>query len=453
VSLVPDFEVPADIECEKTLLGAVLLDNAAWDEVALIPKEAWSLDSHLRIRMAMKRLAAAGTAIDIRTLANHLTGRHEIEAVGGVAYLASLTEGLPRRPAIGDYIKIVNDKSVLRQLMLLCQEGIQRAQDQSEAGLEVLGSIQARLETMGSPAGAKSAAVESFFMEALEKANQRYQSKQAPRIPTGNAFIDSKIGGILHGYYTICAARPKVGKSAFGDTAIAYNCQRARRVVKISLEVDREMSLYNLVPHVVNLPNIVCVRQELQTPEQNQLFNEGMGKVLEWPLRIYEGDIDCDEACWIIEKETRAGDEVLFVLDHFGLMVEAGKNNPSKIRESYVLDSGRLRRKIYGKKAALLALFQLNEVPREYADKLPRPADIGESKKPLQDCAAMILLHRYQDKETLKMTRKANVNLSLVRGGGSPGNLDGEFDTKKLEFIVQSELEYDIDDYRDERGQ
>jgi len=337
--------------------------------------------------------------------------------------------------------------------MLLCQEGIQRAQDQSEAGLEVLGSIQARLETMGSPAGAKSAAVESFFMEALEKANQRYQSKQAPRIPTGNAFIDSKIGGILHGYYTICAARPKVGKSAFGDTAIAYNCQRARRVVKISLEVDREMSLYSLVPHVVNLPNIVCVRQELQTPEQNQLFNEGMGKVLEWPLRIYEGDIDCDEACWIIEKETRAGDEVLFVLDHFGLMVEAGKNNPSKIRESYVLDSGRLRRKIYGKKAALLALFQLNEVPREYADKLPRPADIGESKKPLQDCAAMILLHRYQDKETLKMTRKANVNLSLVRGGGSPGNLDGEFDTKKLEFIVQSELEYDIDDYRDERGQ
>src|SRR6202021_3579036 len=98
-----------------------------------------------------------------------------------------------------------------------------------------------------------------------------------------------------------------------------------------------------------------------------------------------------DEHWWVIERETRGGEEGLFVVDHFGLMVEAGKNNPNKIRESYVLDSGRLRRKIYGKKAALLALFQLNEVPREYADKWPRPADIGENKNPLQDCAAMIL--------------------------------------------------------------
>jgi len=447
VSPAPDFELPANVECEKTLLGAVLLDNAAWDEVSLIPKEAWSLDSHLRIRMAMKRLAAAGSAIDIRTLANHLKNRHEVEAVGGVAYLASLTEGLPRRPVIEDYIRIVNDKSMLRRIIEACSSGIREAADQSIDALGVLGTIQSRLESIGIPIGAKNAAVDSFFMEALERANRRFQTKQAPRIPTGNAWIDSKIGGILHGYYTIVAARPKVGKSAFGDTAIAYNCQRGRRVVKISLEVDREMSLYNLVPHVVNLPNIVCVRQELQTPEQNQLFNEGMGKVLEWPLRIYEGDIDCDETCWIIERETRDGEEVLFVLDHFGLMVEAGKNNPNKIRESYVLDSGRLRRKIYGKKAALLALFQLNEVPREYADKLPRPADIGESKKPLQDCAAMILLHRYQDKETLKMTKKANVHLALVRGGGSPGNIDGEFDTKRLEFVTQAELDDELKDW------
>lgn len=448
MSPAPDMQLPAAVEAERTLLGAVLLDGQAWDEVAMVPKEAWSLDSHLRIRMGMKRLAAAGSAIDIVTLANHLTGRHEIENVGGVAYIAGLTEGLPRRPAIGDYIKIVNDKSVLRRLMIACSGAIQRAQEQSETGLEVLGGLQATLEALGSGgAEARNADIGSFFMDALNKANERFLSKVAPRIPTGNAWIDAKIGGILHGYYTIVAARPKVGKSAFGDTAIAYNCQRGRRVVKISLEVDREMSLYNLVPHVVNLPNIVCTRQELQTPEQNRLFNEGMGQVLEWPLRIYEGDIDCDEACWIIERETKAGDEVLFVLDHFGLMVEAGKNNASKIRESYVLDSGRLRRKIYRKKAAVLALFQLNEVAREYADKLPRPADIGESKKPLQDCAAMILLHRYQDKETLKMKTKTNVNLALVRGGGAPGNIDGDFDTRKLEFVTQPELEYENDEW------
>ena len=358
--------------------------------------------------------------------------------------MASLTEGLPRRPVIEEYVRIVKDKSVLRQLMTTCSAAIQRAAEQSETGLEVTADLMSQLEklTTGQTA-AKKPDLTSFIMGSIEKANERYRTRQAPRIPTGNAWLDAKIGGILHGYYTIVAARPKVGKSAFGDTAIAYNCIRGRRVVKISIEVDQDMSLYNLVPHIVDLPNLVCVRQELQTPEQNLLFNQGMSRILEdWNLKIYDGDVDCDEACWIIDKETRGGEEVLFVLDHFGLMVEAGKNSAGKIRESYVLDSGRLRRKLYGKRAAMLALFQLNEVPREYADKLPRPADIGESKKPLQDCAAMIMLHRYQDKETLKMTKKANINLALIRGGGSSGNVDGEFNTRKLSFEAEAELDY-----------
>lgn len=445
-----DRPLPSAAACERTLLGAVLKNNDAWEQVSQLGKEDWSLESHQRIRQAMKRLKDAGSGIDELTLQNELSRRNELQAVGGVAYLMGLQEGVYRNIALDDHVRIVRDKSVLRKLMSTCSEAIARAADQSETGLELTAGLMNQLEKIAAPGqSSKDAAVESFFVAALDRANERYRTKVAPRIPTGNAWIDAKIGGILHGYFTIVAARPKIGKSAFADTAIAFNCLRGRRVVKISIEVDRDMSLYNLVPFVVDLPNILCTRQELQSFEQNRLFNVGMAKILEeWPLRIYEGDIDCDEVCWIIDRETKQDDEVLFVLDHFGLMVEAGKNNPSKIRESYVLDSGRLRRKIYRKKAAVMALFQLNEVAREYADKLPRPADIGESKRPLQDCAAMILLHRYQDKETLKTTKKANVNLALVRGGGAPGNVDGEFDVRRLEFITQAELEFEGRDYR-----
>ena len=204
--------LPSNVEAERTLLGAVLLDQQAWDEVALVPKEAWSLDSHLRIRMAMKRLAAAGTAIDIVTLANHLTGRQEIETVGGVAYLAGLTEGLPRRPAIGDYIKIVNDKSVLRQLMLACTAAVQRAQEQSETGLEVLGVLQNQLETIGSTrADAKKAPVASFVLSVMNEVTGDYAEKVQPAIPSGNAWFDSRTGGGYRvGKYTINAARPKI---------------------------------------------------------------------------------------------------------------------------------------------------------------------------------------------------------------------------------------------------
>ena len=440
-----DTPQPTNVEAERVLLAAVFIDNAHWEQVSQLPFDAWSLDSHRRIRMAMKRLHDKGSAIDQLTVSTYLQDRNEIEAVGGWAYITDLDKDVPRRPAVDDYVRIVREKMVLRRTINICSGTATRAAEQTDSAMEIVESAKRQLDELSDSSPlAKDVKIESFILQSLDRANQRYTSKVAPRIPTGNAWIDSKIGGILHGYYTIVAARPKIGKSAMGDTAIAYNCQHGRRVVKLSLEVDRDTSLYNLVPHVVDIPNIVCVRQELQTPEQNRLFNQGMAHILEnWNLSIYEGDIDCDEACWIIDRETKDGNEVLFVLDHFGLMVEAGKSSAGKIRESYVTDSGRLRRKIYGKRAAILALFQLNEVPREYADKLPRPADIGESKKPLQDCAAMILLHRYQDKETLKMTKKANINLALVRNGGSSGNVDCEFNSRRLEFVTEPESDYE----------
>lgn len=439
-----DTEVSADIACERTLLGAVLKNNDAWDEVSKLKPDDWYLDSHRRIRMAMKRLKDSGSAIEELTLCDVLRSRGELETVGGMSYILDLTEGVYRNIAIEDHLRIVRDKGVLRKLMMACTHAISKAQEQSETGLELTAGLMSQLDDLS--AGSlqrKGVKVSDFILESMERANERYRTKIAPRIPYGNAWLDAKTGGMLHGYYTIVAARPKIGKSAFGDTAIAYNCKRGMKVVKISLEVDRDMSLYNLVPYAVDLPNLVCVKQECQTSEQNALFNRGMSEILEnWNLKVYEGDIDCDEACWIIDRETKDGEEVLIVLDHFGLMVEAGKNNLSKIRESYVLESGRIRRKIYKKRAAMMGLFQLLEVSREFADKLPRPGDIGESKKPLQDCNAMVLLHRYMDKETLRMTKKANINLALNRGGGSSGNIDGEFDTKRLEFVAQAELEY-----------
>lgn len=443
MSPVPDLDLPSDVGAERTLLGAVLLDGEAWDEVALVPKEAWSLDSHLRIRMAMKRLAASGTAIDIVTLASHLSGRHEIEAIGGVAYLASLTEGLPRRPAIADYIKIVNDKSVLRRLMIVCSQTTQRAADQSETGLEVLGALQSQLEAIGSAkTETEKAAVEQFIVRVADEIESEYQTKLAPYIPTGNAWLDSKMGGYRCGKYTIGAARPKVGKTGNALRSVAYNCVRGLHNVVFSLEMEKKEIIQNLVPYVVDLPNIVVSRPWLQTPEQHLLVMQALSTITEWPLEIYDGAMDCDEVCWTIRRTAKRIPKCLYTLDHFGLMQSSERD----IRKRYVENSDRLMKEMkMHKESALHALFQLNEVAREYADKRPVVGDIGESKKPLQDCYAMVMFHRYMDKETLKMTKKANINLALIRGGGSPGNIDCDFNSHRLCFDAEAELEYDTE--------
>src|ERR1700733_4967875 len=144
--LTLDTGLPANVEAEKTILGAILLDNAAHSEAAeKLESEDFSLDSHRRIFLRMSELMDSQRAVDIVTLSNELSRYKEVEAVGGVAYLASLTEGLPRRPVIEDYIRIVKDKSLLRRLMGICSAAIAKAADQSQDAIGVLDETESQL--------------------------------------------------------------------------------------------------------------------------------------------------------------------------------------------------------------------------------------------------------------------------------------------------------------------
>ena len=141
-----DTGLPANLDAERTILGAILLDNAAHSEAAeKLEADDFSLDSHRRIFLRMSELINSQRAVDIVTLSNELARFKEIETVGGVAYLASLTEGLPMRPVIDEYVRIVKDKSLLRRLMAICSAAIARAADQSETALEVLGAAETEL--------------------------------------------------------------------------------------------------------------------------------------------------------------------------------------------------------------------------------------------------------------------------------------------------------------------
>src|SRR5438094_307276 len=110
--------LPASIDAERSILGAILLDNFAYNQAAEhLRVEDFSLDAHRRIYGRMVDLSESSRPVDIITLSEELARRREMEAVGGVAYLTSLTDGLPRRPSIEHYVKIVRDKAMLRGLI------------------------------------------------------------------------------------------------------------------------------------------------------------------------------------------------------------------------------------------------------------------------------------------------------------------------------------------------
>lgn len=149
-AVIPDLTLeaglPANVDAERTILGAVLLDDRVLSEIVkVISADDLSLDSHRRILLRMIDLKTFGRAVDIVTLSNELAKNKEVEAVGGVAFLASLTEGLPRRPVISEYLRIVRDKSALRRLMVACTASIALAADQSQSALEVIAAHEASL--------------------------------------------------------------------------------------------------------------------------------------------------------------------------------------------------------------------------------------------------------------------------------------------------------------------
>src|SRR5579875_540385 len=138
--------LPASLDAERTILGAVLLDNNAYNEAAeKISADDFAQSAHQRIFARMAELIDSGRPVDIVTLAEELARRKEIESIGGVAYIASLTEGLPRSLAIDEYVRIVKDKSLLRQLITISSNAITRAADQSEDAIDVLNAAEASL--------------------------------------------------------------------------------------------------------------------------------------------------------------------------------------------------------------------------------------------------------------------------------------------------------------------
>jgi len=136
--------LPANVEAERSILGAILLDNFSYNQAAEhLKPEDFSLDSHRRIYARMMDLAESSRPIDMITLVEEFDRHKELEAIGDVGYISGLVDGVPDRPSIEHYIKIVRDKALLRGLIHAANSAIARAADQSDPAEEVLNDVEA----------------------------------------------------------------------------------------------------------------------------------------------------------------------------------------------------------------------------------------------------------------------------------------------------------------------
>ena len=222
-SLYDDGGLPANVEAEKTILGAILLDNQAFDESSeAIEPEDFSLDAHQRIYRHMSEMLKEKHPVDLVTLSNDLMRTKELEAVNGVSYLASLTEGLPRRPVIDEYILILKDRSMLRGVMAIGNSSFSRAQDQSEPAIEIAAAALSQLEAIVKKGTDDSAERAGAYLRRVHPDPQDLIRKTAKDngIDPGFSDLYEMTSGFQKGELIVLAGRPSMGKALSLDCPV-----------------------------------------------------------------------------------------------------------------------------------------------------------------------------------------------------------------------------------------
>src|SRR5882762_5146420 len=210
--------LPENVAAERSILGAILLDNMAYSQAAeFLKSEDFSLDSHRRIYTRMIDLAEASKPIDLITLVEELDRRKELEAIGDVAYVSGLLDGVPDRPSIEHYVKIVRDKALLRGLIHAATAAIARAADQSDAAEDILNDAESAIFQLSEKRigrgflGIQDIVKESFgSIDALLQRGQRITG-----LATHYNDLDEMTSGLQKSDLVILAARPSMGKTAF----------------------------------------------------------------------------------------------------------------------------------------------------------------------------------------------------------------------------------------------
>ncbi len=426
--LSPADGLPASVHTEVAILGAMLLDSVAIsDATEKLKAEDFSLDSHQRIFRAIVDLMAKGQGIDYLTVQEELARRRELDSIGGPAYLAFLTEGIPRNFNIESYVQIVRDKSLLRQLMGIFHDGGIRAADQSEDAITVLGDVEAQLADVADSAIQRGlAGIGEIVAGSFVSIDKLYeQGREVTGLATRYTEFDKMTSGLQDSELIIIAARPSMGKTAWAIN-IAQNAavQDGKVVAVFSLEMSKESLLRRMLAS-----EALVGSRKLQT---GSMLREDRGKLMKALERLMDARLFIDDTPGITLPEMRAkarrlkqqqGQLDLIVIDYLQLMTginTSGKRGFENRTQEVSSISRGLKALAKEMRVPVLALSQLSRGSEQRAgDKKPLLSDLRESGSIEQDADVVAFIHReeYYDRDNEDVKGQAEIIVAKQRNG------------------------------------
>jgi replicative DNA helicase len=272
-----DRGLPVAIDAERSILGAMLLDMLSISEAqaAGLRPEQFALDSHRRIYSAMLDLVMVNQQVDLITLAQQLGTSKWLDAVGGVAYLSSLTDGVPRRASLEQHIQIVQSKWQRRQLINLCHKTMEMAYDESDSLPYIMSGLS---EDMLGLRGAVNQHPIRHISEVAEEVlteirEQMVMTRELIGLPLGIPELDLMTTGIREGDMVIVGGFPSSGKTAFAATIGLVNASEGTPVLFLSREMkDKAVVRRAIAQHTGTSAKLL--RQPRDLPAQDYRMME-----------------------------------------------------------------------------------------------------------------------------------------------------------------------------------
>jgi replicative DNA helicase len=426
--------LPQNLDAERSILGAILLDNHALNAaIENLKPEDFFLEQHRRVFNQMIALGESQQAIDLITLTESLHRVGELESSGGAPYLASLADGMPRVSNVEHYARIVREKALLRNLIHATHNIQQRALEGEDGADAILDNAESSIFALAEDrVKAGLIPVKDIVRDNFERLERIFrEGKSITGVSTGYMELDKLLSGLQASELLILAARPSQGKTALAlNLAENISIRAGMPVAFFSLEMSKESLLQRLVASVAQI-DAHKFRTGHLSREDWRRMTEALGTISSAPLWIDDaGSTSVLEIGAKARRLKRDKGLKLLVVDYLQLITARGRFN-SRQEEVASISRG-LKGLAKELQIPVLVLSQLTRAP-EREERGPQLSDLRESGAIEQDADVVMFIYRpHWAKMDASPEERDQAEIQVAKQRNGP--------TDKVRFVFRSRL-------------
>ncbi|MFT5220951.1 MAG: replicative DNA helicase [Planctomycetota bacterium] len=390
---------PHSLEAEQSVIGGLMLDNEAWDQVAdIVNEKDFYRHDHALILRAIHALAQQQQPYDVVTVSEWLGARGDLDSIGGLAYLSILVNDTPTAANIKAYANIVREYSVLRSLIQIGNEITASAFNaDGRPSKELLDEAERKVFLIAEQgAGNRQGfeAINDLLSKAVKRVEEMYRSDEAlTGISTGFNLFDDKTSGLQNSDLIIVAGRPSMGKTSFAmNLAETAALTGEKSVAVFSMEMPGEQLALRMMSSLGRIDS-----HNLRT---GKLDDHDWPRLISSVNMLSKAKLFIDDSAALTPTELRARTRRLkrehgldlVVIDYLQLMQVSGgsENRATEISEI----SRSLKSLAKELEVPVIALSQLNRSVEQRPDKRPVMSDLRESGSIEQDADVILFIYR-----------------------------------------------------------